>query len=270
MPDRYKLIQDCNIPLPERLRSLEQETKRRFAKRELVLYRQPFRAIRSGLEDQYELLLRERKEDGTYGSAQPLILALEGSGDACEDGSSAIAVIDRIIIGHAIELLANSEIERLWVNVSSVSISHNGKLALYILRSLVGDRVRPQRLGIEAGEASCLDDITHAKSFFTALRTNGCPYALDDFGAVDGKWSDRSIKIFKPDLVKLDKNIVFQLGDPSIQSQIKDLIRYVHSYGGEVLAECVENELQAAICQKLGLDYIQGFYVGVPTEITTN
>jgi len=70
----------------------------------------------------------------------------------------------------------------------------------------------------------------------------------------------------KPDIVKLDKEIVQRLPEPVSRSVVSAVVEITHAYGGQVLAECVETAEQAAAARELGVDLGQGWFFGRPEE----
>lgn len=87
--------------------------------------------------------------------------------------------------------------------------------------------------------------------------------AIDDFGT--GYNGDVSLLEVEADYVKLDKSLVHDVQmDENRQSLVKNVVRYAHKRGIQVIAEGVEQvgELQALAA--LDVDYYQGFYLAYP------
>jgi PAS domain-containing protein len=70
----------------------------------------------------------------------------------------------------------------------------------------------------------------------------------------------------RPDVVKLDKEIVQSLPDPVSSAVVSAIVDITHAYGGLVLAECVETAEQAAAALALGVDLGQGWHFGRPVR----
>jgi EAL domain-containing protein (putative c-di-GMP-specific phosphodiesterase class I) len=86
--------------------------------------------------------------------------------------------------------------------------------------------------------------------------------ALDDLGS--GYSSLNLLVRLQPDIVKLDKEIVQALPGPTSTEVVGAVVKIVHSYGGLVLAECVETEEQAEAAAELQVDLAQGWLFGRP------
>lgn len=124
--------------------------------------------------------------------------------------------------------------------------------------------LRLDQLVFEVTESEQINDIDHLADVFAYYRERGCRVALDDLGA--GYSSLNMLVRLQPDVVKLDKDIVQQLPSAVSASVIAAVVDITHSYGGQVLAECVETADQADAARQLGVDLGQGWYFGRPEE----
>ena len=119
-----------------------------------------------------------------------------------------------------------------------------------------------EQVVFEVTESHEVRDVDHLESVFDHYRSHGCKVALDDLGA--GYSSLNMLVRLRPDVVKLDKDIVQALPDPTSRAVVAAIVEITHSYGGQVLAECVETEEQAAVATDLGVDLGQGWLFGRP------
>jgi EAL domain-containing protein (putative c-di-GMP-specific phosphodiesterase class I) len=97
------------------------------------------------------------------------------------------------------------------------------------------------------------------------LKLEGFSFAIDDFGA--GFASYAYIKHFPIDFVKIDGEIVRTMTSNKIdEAFIKSTVTLTKALNMKTIAEFVENEetLQALI--SAGIDFVQGYYVGKPSE----
>jgi diguanylate cyclase (GGDEF)-like protein/PAS domain S-box-containing protein len=118
----------------------------------------------------------------------------------------------------------------------------------------------------EVTEGHQVQDIDHLEAVFDYYRSHDCKVALDDLGA--GYSSLNLLVRLRPDIVKLDKDLVQALPDATSVAVVTAIVEMVHSYGGQVLAECVETEEQAAVATDLGADLGQGWLFGRPERRT--
>jgi len=118
----------------------------------------------------------------------------------------------------------------------------------------------------EVTEGHRVRDLDHLEAVFDYYRSHDCKVALDDLGA--GYSSLNLLVRLRPDIVKLDKELVQALPDPTGCAVVTAIVDITHSYGGQVLAECVETEEQAAAASDLGVDLGQGWLFGRPQRPT--
>lgn len=92
---------------------------------------------------------------------------------------------------------------------------------------------------------------------------DGFEVAIDDFGS--GYSNTSSLLKYLPNYVKIDRILISNIQDePKKQHFVKNIIEFAHDNGFFALAEGVETsgELRAVI--HMGVDYIQGYYTGMP------
>lgn len=123
-----------------------------------------------------------------------------------------------------------------------------------------------EQVVFEVTEGHRVRDVNHLEEVFDYYRSHDCKVALDDLGA--GYSSLNLLVRLRPDIVKLDKELVQALPDATSVAVITAIVEIVHSYGGQVLAECVETEEQAAVATDLGTDLGQGWLFGRPERRT--
>jgi EAL domain-containing protein (putative c-di-GMP-specific phosphodiesterase class I) len=115
---------------------------------------------------------------------------------------------------------------------------------------------------LEIAEASVTDVSAMGKNkeVFMSL---GLQFAYDDFGAGQARLLE--LTDIPPDYLKFDKSMIEGIeGAAPRQEMVSALLRVVRSLGVRVIAEGVETERVAAICQRLGCDLGQGFLFGRP------
>ncbi len=126
--------------------------------------------------------------------------------------------------------------------------------------------VRLDQLVFEVTEGHKIEDVDHLERVFDYYRSRKCKVALDDLGA--GYSSLNLLIRLQPDIVKLDKDIVQNLPGPTSTAVVAAIVEMVHSYGGLVLAECIETTEQAQAAIELQVDLGQGWLFGRPQRRT--
>jgi len=151
----------------------------------------------------------------------------------------------------------------IYLNTHPEELGRNSLFdSLRELRHLYPD----ERLCLEVHEAG-VTSTTFLRELRRMLDDLGIGLAYDDFGAGQA----RLLELIEvpPDVLKFDLKLVQSLPDATDQqlSTIESLLRIVHDLDVIVLAEGIETEQQAAICQQVGFDTAQGFLYGRGTRI---
>ena len=135
-------------------------------------------------------------------------------------------------------------------------------LALRSLRSAWPN----QAIVVEVHEASVTNP-KEIKEFRAALRELDMQLAYDDFGAGQARLMD--LVEVPPDYLKFDMSLIRGLHEASFQQQqmVGTLVRMVRDLGIAALAEGIECQDGARICQEVGFDYAQGYFFGRPAPV---
>ena len=204
----------------------------------------------------YEALLRATTPDGRAVTPDVLFPAAEAAGWT--------HLVDRV--GRTTALRGAGDWlppdQLLFINFIPTSI-YRPEVCLRTTELAARDAgVRLDQIVFEVTEGHQVRDIDHLESVFDYYRSHDCQVALDDLGA--GYSSLNMLVRLRPDIVKLDKDLVQALPDPTSRAVVAAIADITHSYGGRVLAECVETEEQAAAAVDLGVDLGQGWLFGRP------
>lgn len=106
-------------------------------------------------------------------------------------------------------------------------------------------------------------EFTQMKMAF--IRGNGGQVAIDDYGT--GYNSELALVNIPCEYVKLDASFVRNVDkDANKQALVKSLMSYARLRGIEILAEGVETRAEMETMIAYGVDYLQGFYLGMPRE----
>jgi EAL domain-containing protein (putative c-di-GMP-specific phosphodiesterase class I)/GGDEF domain-containing protein len=217
---------------------------------------QPVIDARTGDVAHYEALLRLCAEDGTITSAGALIPIAERMG--------FIPMIDCIVLDKVVNELRLDANVRLAVNVSNLTIQDSRWLTLLTERMTENPEIA-DRLTVEITETAVHGDLKHSARFCAEVQALGCMIALDDFGS--GYTSFRQLKTLSIDYVKIDGAFIRDLTD-SADSRlfVKILLDFTKGFGLKSVAEFVETGEVAKMLMDLGVDYLQGYYFGKPSN----
>lgn len=121
----------------------------------------------------------------------------------------------------------------------------------------------PYRIVFEFSEQAKLD-VRHAQAIVSAYRKHGFRTALDDFG--DGYAGLVTLADVPTDFVKLDIGLIHGIDtSPDRQAIVRALVGLLASLGRRVVAEGIETSAELATVRALGVEMVQGFYLGRPS-----
>ena len=171
-------------------------------------------------------------------------------------------------LGHQLELLA---LQRAADHLASVEgyVSMNVSPATLLTPECAAllHRLPLDRVLLELSEHDPVDDYDGLLSTLGPLRSRGMRLAIDDVGA--GFSSLRHIVVTTPDVIKLDRSLVFGVtGDPVLRTLVRSLVDFGHGCHASVVAEGVETADDAATLLSLGVDHGQGWHFGRPGPVS--
>ena len=106
-------------------------------------------------------------------------------------------------------------------------------------------------------------DIDRARTFAHRLSSLGCRFALDDFGA--GFGSFYYLKHLPFDLVKIDGDFVKNLPrSRTDQLTVQAIVQIAQGLDKTTVAEYVQDARSVELLRTYGVDYAQGFHIGMP------
>lgn len=177
--------------------------------------------------------------------------------------SGKIYDIDCWVISEAISVLEeNSQLPQIAVNISGRSVDEPS-LPYFIASQLKKFNVHPSRLMFELTETAAVSDLRDAQRFIESLQVTGCQVCLDDFGT--GFSSFTYLKHLKADILKIDGQFIRNLSsDHENQTFVRAILDVAHSLKKKTIAEFVEDRETLAMIKALGVDMVQGYYLGQP------
>jgi len=162
---------------------------------------------------------------------------------------------------------------RIAVNLSPRCLTDLG-LPGMVLDLLARHRLEPGCLTLEITESSVAEDPGRAEAVLERLRSLGVRLSIDDFGT--GYSTLASLKRFPVQEVKLDRQFLIDLERSSGNAEdagstvgvdlalLTAVVTLGHSLGLEIVAEGVETAAVFHTLKDLGVDILQGYYLGRP------
>ncbi len=237
--------------------------KRALTEHRFFLEAQPIIPIdaQNGIKH-YEILVRLRDENGRRvppGAFMPAV-----------DRYNLAGRLDRWVITASLSWLRRAGrelngIDRFFINLSGDSLTDR-ELVEFILQGLKKTDVGPERIGFEVTETAAINNLTRANQIISELRRAGIVFGLDDFGS--GMSSFAYLKALSVDYLKIDGMFVANVAtDPVDCEMVSSINRIGHAMGKKTVAECVEQSIVLDKLRELGVDYAQGFAIGLPVPI---
>jgi diguanylate cyclase (GGDEF)-like protein len=207
----------------------------------------------------FETLARIQEPDGQTIAAGAFIETIEKYGLGRE--------LDRAIIGRALADVRKALDEgrsgfKVFINLSAQEIQGRGVLG-YAENVCLELGIPPEMVVFEILERDAISDMTHMRTFLTDLRKKGFLFALDDFGS--GYNSFHYLRELSFNFVKIDGTFVRNIVTSRIDNiLVRNLTRMCREMGVLTIAEFVESEEIYRTLQDMGVDYVQGFHLGIP------
>ena len=240
------------------------EAKHALQEDRMRLYHQPIRALPLAAGDplRFEILIRMLGWDGNLVPPGLFLPAMEKY-----NLSKTVDcwVIDRFLSWLEQMPAAAAALAYGSINVSGLSLGDADFLA-YICAQLDAHGTQGEKICFEITETAAIHNLAAAQNFIATLKTRGCRFALDDFGS--GTSSFGYLKNLPIDTVKIDGMFVRALRQSDTDRVIvKSINDVAHSLGLLTTAEFVEDAETLAIVTELGVDFAQGFAVGMPEPL---
>jgi len=143
----------------------------------------------------------------------------------------------------------------------SLNISPNHLLSGAVMALL--DDYPAHRVVLEITEHARISDYPAFTSALAPMRAKGIRIAVDDAGA--GYSSFQHILELGVDIIKLDISLIRNIhADTARRALAAALIKFAEVTDTKVIAEGVETETELEELRRLGVDKVQGFYIGRP------
>jgi diguanylate cyclase (GGDEF)-like protein/PAS domain S-box-containing protein len=226
-----------------------------------LLHFQPIVSLADSVRGAYhEVLLRLRDPQGN--------VIYPGSFLPTAERFNLALQIDAWVLSTALQRLAALRTAGHAAATFSINLSGHAvdseQTAVDIERLLVRHGVDAHALVFEITEAAALANLSGASRLIHHLRELGCRFALDDFGT--GFSSFHHLKHLPVDFIKIDgqfiQGMAHDSSDRAIVTSINDI---AHSFGKRTVAESVEDKQVLELLRGVGVDYVQGYYVGRPS-----
>ncbi len=242
-----------------RLFNLSQDLSCAIKKQRIIPYFQPIVTTSGQSIFAYEALARLVNEDGSVTSAGKFIDAAEQVGNSSDFDKYMIQMItDKLLVDHH----GLEQFPLVFINLSPVSVQKRG--ILQYAASVCNDKqIPPERIVFEITERDVVSDMSAMKNFLSELRNQGFGFALDDFGS--GYNSFYYLRELYFEYVKIDGEFVRNMLNNKVDlALIEALYSLCDKLKMKTIAEYIESDQILTRVKEVGIDYCQGYFIGVP------
>ena len=211
----------------------------------------------------YEILLRLQDDDGS--------VILPGKFLPAAENFYLMSSIDYWVIDRSFSELArfrqgSEKFSGVSINLSGQSLGDPTGLAAYIENKLEHYQLDAQDICFEITESTAIANIDDARVFIDHLRARGFEFSLDDFGT--GLSSFSYLKNLQVNYLKIDGSFVSDIvQDPVCASMVGAINQVGHAMQLKTVAEFVENDAIRRKLIEIGVDFGQGYSLGMPQPL---
>jgi diguanylate cyclase (GGDEF)-like protein/PAS domain S-box-containing protein len=174
--------------------------------------------------------------------------------------------IDRWVIGASMSFAANRKAGCIFVRLSKDTLLDKSLLP-WLETQLKSLKIEPKRLCMQVTEEYANQYVRPTKELAEHLRKLGFRFALEHFGT--GRDPLKLLADIEMNFIKVDGSLMQGLSTNQIQQQrVKGLVEAAKRRGIETVAERVEDANTMAVLWQLGIEFIQGYFVNAPEDVT--
>jgi diguanylate cyclase (GGDEF)-like protein/PAS domain S-box-containing protein len=222
------------------------------------LVQQPIASLLGEDKGMFDVLVRMLDEQGTEVLPTEFIAAAERN--------DLMKNIDRWVIGASMSFAANRKAACIFVRVSKDTVLDKSLLS-WLDTQLKSLKIEAKRICIQVTEDLATQYVRQTKELAENLRKLGFRFALEHFGT--GRDPLKLLAELDMDFIKIDGSLMQGLSTNQIQQQrVKGLVEAAKRRDVETVAERVEDANTMAVLWQLGIEFIQGYFVNAPEDVT--
>ena len=260
---RHELF-DAELHARSRTRlELENDLRRAIKANDFEVHYQPIVLLTSGMCVGFESLVRWNR-DGKAISPAVFIPIVEELGLIEPLGAWVLEQACRTFAGWQ-QRFPRSGLDYITVNASGRQLMHQN-FARVVEQAVAKTGLRPCDLRIEVTETALMDSPDVASKVLRELRDFGVKIYLDDFGT--GYSSLSHLHKLPVDALKIDRSFVKSLLLPERSAIVESILSLARTLNTSVVAEGIEQEVQARELERLGCTHAQGYLFSRPLPVS--
>ena len=222
------------------------------------LVQQPIASLLGEDKGMFDVLVRMLDEQGGEVLPAEFIRAAERN--------DLMKNIDRWVIGASMSFAANRKASCIFVRLSKDTILDKSVVG-WLETQLRSLKIEPKRLCFQVTEEIATQYVRQTTDLSESLRKLGFRFALEHFGT--GRDPLKLLGGIAMNFIKVDGSLMQGLSTNQLQQQrVKGLVEAAKKKGVETVAERVEDANTMAVLWQLGVEFIQGYFVNAPEDVT--
>ncbi len=218
----------------------------------MTAFFQPIVHNRSGHISGYEALVRLVDKDGTIISPFHFLNIAKKNRQYPQ--------ITKIVIDKSIEIIKERQVN-VSINLTLADIDHPETLDY--LFNTVRDNQVGEYLMFEITESEGIENHQQINEFSRQIKELGCKLSIDDFGTGYSNFSH--LIDLNANHLKIDGSIIQRLlTEPKAELVVATIIEYAKGMGMKTVAEFIDSPELLNKVTEMGIDYSQGYYIGIP------
>ena len=229
--------------------------KEAIEENKFTLYYQPIFDSHSGEVVEHEALIRMIDTNGSIIAPGYFLPAARQS--------RLYPLLSRFVIDEVFKRLeTTTHIFSINLSVDDIIDKPTKDFLLQKLRS----SAHTSRLIFELLESEGIENYSEVSLFISEVKQFGCRIAIDDFGT--GYSNFAHILRLDVDILKIDGSLIRNIDtDSNAQTILMTVNEFSKRLGLKTIAEFVHSESVCNKCKELGIDYLQGYYLGEPKSL---